>query len=273
MRFESLEGRYCLAAPTIDSFQIDSVSGTTVSVSGYVTDESPETVEVDFSGALEGSTYANGSGYFSYSGEAQFGTIDAVALDEEMLSSDSAEVTIESDVPVIDSLSVTYGYHTEVTITGQVIDEDPGGLYVYFTGAVEGYAETDSSGNFSLNVPSAWPGTVQAAVADGWGQLTEAWVDINGDNPPEVTISTDLTPDGLLTIQGTVTDEDAEGLTVIITFRSEQYEVTTDCNGDFFHQIELDEGEEGLLTIIARDWWTLESDPAQDYIIYEHGGY
>lgn len=72
IQFESLERRYCLSAPAISSFEIDSIDHDTVSVSGYVSDDGPETVEVHFFGALAGSTSPNASGYFAFAADADW---------------------------------------------------------------------------------------------------------------------------------------------------------------------------------------------------------
>jgi hypothetical protein len=246
----------------------------TVSLSGYVTGDA---AQVDFHDSLDGTAYPDASGYFTYTGEANYlGQIEAVAIDQEYMESDPAYVELASDEPVIDSLAVTYGYRTEVTIAGQVIDEDPGGLTVYFTGAVEGSAVTDSNGDFTIQVADgiASLGSVVVSVWDVWGQETSDYVEIYGDDPPEiVNFTTHINGSGLLTVEGTVNDEDADGLTVTITFWGQNYEVTTDSNGDFSWQLQLEEGQEDLLTAIAYDWWTLESNACEEYVGYDLGSY
>ncbi len=358
IQFESLERRYCLSAPTITAFQIDSIDGRTVSVSGYVADEDPETVCVDIYDSLYGGVSPNASGYFSYSGEAYWpGTITAVAYDQEYNLSAPAEVAfsddppsvdslavtygtgtevtitgqvtdetpgglpvdfygsvygtavtdtsgyfslhvpdgsaslgyvdvsvydawgrpaydtteITSDEPVIDSLGVAYGYHTEVAIAGHVTDEDPDGLTVYFSGAVEGSAVTDSNGDFTIQVADgiASLGEVTVSVSDAWGQGAYDYAMIEGDDPPEIiSFTTAVSGTGLLSVEGTVLDEDPVGLTVTITFLGNEYEVTTDSNGEFAWEMQLEEGEEDWLTAIASDWWTVESEAEGDYVSY-----
>ena len=69
---------------------------------------------------------------FAFTGEASsLGTIVAYAYDEEYLQSAATNVELTSDAPTINSLAIDYGYHTAITITGQVIDDDPDGLTVY----------------------------------------------------------------------------------------------------------------------------------------------
>jgi len=182
---------------------------------------------------------------------------------------DSTEIA--SNAPSIDSLAVMYGTGTEVTITGQVTDEAPGGLTVDFYGSVYGTAVTDASGSFSLHVPdgSASLGDVTVSVSDAWGQGTYDYVMITGNDVPEIAnFTTHIDDDGLLTVEGTVTDEDPIGLTVVINFWGSQYEVTTDSSGNFSWQWQLEEGQDGWLTAIASDWWTLESNTAEAYVSY-----
>ena len=277
IQFESLERRYCLSAPSITSMQIDAVEDTTVSVSGYVTDESPETVQVEFYDILSGSTSPDASGYFTYTGEASWlGTIVAYALDEEVLQSEPAEVDLTSDEPTINSLALDYGYHTAITITGQVIDEDPDGLTVYISGAANGTAITDANGNFTLQVADGFAsmGELEVSVEDVWGQPGSDWTLITGDNSPQIVdFSTHVGGSGLLTVRGTVTDEDPVGLTVVINFWGNDYEVTTDSDGDFIWQLQLEEGQEDFLTVVAFDWWGLESEASEAYVAYDLGSY
>jgi len=277
IQFESLERRYCLTAPTISLLQIDAVEDTTVALSGYVSDESPETVQVDFDGPVYGSTYPDASGYFTYIGDASYlGDIVAVATDEEFLESDAAYVELTSDEPVIDSLAVAYGFHTEVAIVGQVLDEEPGDLTVYFSGALSGSAVTDAEGFFVIEVAEgvASLGEVMVEVADVWGQAAYGSTEITGDDPPQIfNFDTHIDGHGLLTVEGTGIDEDPEGLTVVINFWGEEWEVTTDSDGDFFWQYQLEEGQEGWLTAVALDWWTTESDISEEYVGYDLGGY
>lgn len=277
IQFESLERRYCLSAPAISSFQIDAVEDTTVALSGYVSDESPETLQVDFDGAVCGSTYPDASGYFTYIGDAScLGEIVAVATDEEFLESDPAYAELTSDEPVIDSLAVVYGSHTEVAIVGQVLGEDPAGLTVYFSEAIEGTAVTDADGSFVIEVADgeASLGEVVVSVSDVWDQSDYEYVEITGDDPPEIVdFTTHVDGDGLLTVEGTVIDEDSDGLTVVITFWEEEYEITTDSDGAFVWQLQLEEDQEAWLTVIALDWWALESDAEEAYVGYGLGGY
>jgi hypothetical protein len=245
-----------------------------VSLSGYVADESPETCEVVFDGVLDGSTYPDESGFFSYTGSAfGLGETVATAIDEEFLESAPASAGIANQAPVIDSLSVSYGYHTDVTITGHVIDDDPAGLTVYFSGAVEGTATTDANGNFTFSGSATSPWLVDLVVADFWDQEGSGQLELTGDSPPGIVdFSTQMSDNGILTVQGTVEDEDSAGLSVLICCLGDDYWVTTDSNGDFFLQVELNEGDEGWVRACACDWWWLASEPVERYVVYAFGG-
>jgi len=269
VRFESLEKRFCLAAPAITSFQIDSVDGTYVSVSGSVTDECPEMTQVDFEGALWGNTWPDAYGNFSYSGYAQsLGAITAVATDDEWLQSAPAEVELTNNPPTLQSLSISYGYRTNLTISGQVIDEDPGNLAVYISGVVQGVVMTDSNGYFSLDVVGRDLGEVEIEVYDIWGQQAYDTIDVTGNNPPTITnYYCQVDSGGILTVDGYVVDEDPAGLSVMFEFMSNIYNTTTDTFGRFMWHKQLDLGDEGDLLTWVYDWWEL-SDAVLDYVMY-----
>ncbi len=269
IEFESLERRYCLTAPAITSLQIDSIDDTTVSLSGYVSDESPETVEVDFFGAFSGSTSPNASGYFAFSADADWlGDIAAVAYDEESLSSDSAYVEVTSDVPTLDSLSVEYGEGTEFTITGQVIDDSPGGLTIDFTGGIQGTATTDASGYFTFTAADG-SGYVDVNVADAWGQDAYDSVEVTGNVSLQIiNFWTDSESGGCIYAEGEVTGADPGDLTVLITFLDVEDEVSLEYDGSFSWYWYIEEGDEGWLSATASDQWGNESGSVEDYVIY-----
>ncbi|HID76459.1 MAG TPA: hypothetical protein EYP56_10735 [Planctomycetaceae bacterium] len=276
IRFESLEGRYCPSAPTITAFQIDSVDHNTVTLSGHVADENPQTVLIDVDGVLFGTTYPDASGNFTVTGEAySVGQISAVAMDEDFLYSDPVFVELTSDLPSITSVEVIYGHHTEVTIKGRVIDEDPDGLTVQFYGVLNGSTTTDENGDFSYYVESGYAelGDVPIYVEDVFGQGGSTTVTLTGDEPPSIiNYQTQVDASGMLTVTGTVVDEDPVGLTVVITFLDMQEEVVTDEDGDFFWYYQMQQGEEGWVSAVAYDWWGLESDLVESYAVEAYGG-
>ena len=249
-----------MAAPTITAFQIDSVDGTTVTLSGNVSDETPETVQVQFSGALLGSTTPNALGDFTYTGPADsLGTISAIATDEELLDSAVANVELTSDVPAFSGLTVQYGSGTEVTISGQVVDENPENLTVYFYGVVEDTAVTDANGNFSLFVPDgvAMLGTVDLYVYDVWGQEGYDWVEITSEIPWFTPLNFSYGTHTEVTISGTVVDEDPSGLTVYFTGAVEGTAVT-DANGDFELAVPDGVASLGTVYVTVYDAWGQE---------------
>jgi len=264
-----LERRYCLSAPALTSLEIDSIDDRTVSLSGYVSDESPETVEVDFFGAVIGIATPDASGYFAFSAEADWlGEIEAVAYDEECLSSDSAFVEVTSDVPMIDSLSVEYGEGTEITITGQVIDDGPDGLTVDFTGAVVGTTATDATGYFTFTAADG-SGFVDVSVADAWGQDTYDSVEIAGDSLLEITyFSAEMDGGGYITVCGTVSGENLDQARVDISFLDVVDELSLDSEGNFSWYYQCDEGDEGWITAVACDASNNQSDLVEDYLSY-----
>lgn len=121
---------------------------------------------------------------------------------------------------------------------------------------------------------SATLGEVQVTVSDAYGQGAYEYVTITGDDAPEIiNFTTHIDGGGLMTIEGTVTDEDAVGLRVVFNFWQDVFEVTTDSNGDFIWQLQLEEGQEGWLSAVAYDWWNLASGTAEAYVGYDLGSY
>jgi hypothetical protein len=175
---EALEERYCPAAPQITDFHVFYGSGTTVTLTGTVVDEQPSTVLVSFSGKVIGSTWASTSGTFSYTGQAsRLGQVYATALDEEDLYSNTAQLTLTSNAPVIQNFQGSSGPDDLWTFTGTVVDESPGGLTVRFGGLLSGHSVTVwSNGTFMYTAQVTGPGSVTAKTTDWWGlNSNEAW--------------------------------------------------------------------------------------------------
>jgi hypothetical protein len=85
---------------------------------------------------------------------------------------------------------------------------------------------------------------------------------------PEITyFYTFVSPGGTLWVDGFVEDEDLEGVTVYITWLDETYEVDVASYGYFFWYTDLEEGDEGWITAVARDSEGLESEPWEDLIL------
>src|SRR4051794_19797610 len=67
-RLENLEPRWAMAAPQINWSSSMMVDVNVAEISGYVTDDSPQSVSVRLSGAVTGSAAVDSSGYFQFRG-------------------------------------------------------------------------------------------------------------------------------------------------------------------------------------------------------------
>jgi hypothetical protein len=104
-------------------------------------------------------------------------------------------------------------------------------------------------------------------------ETTEAAQATVSDDPPEiVSFSTNVDGNNMLTVTGSVADEDPAGLTVVITFLEDQTDVTTDSHGDFTWQKQLEEEDEGWLDAFTQDRGGQESEIVRDYVA-PVGGY
>jgi hypothetical protein len=180
--FELLEGRDCPAAPVINFLSATHEPGGQVLLSGTVTDETPESVLIQFSGGAEGYTYADAQGNFAATLDmTSTDPVYATASDDEVSFSDTLDVVPANNAPQIVNFSVTIedGPGNFFTFSGQVSDEElSAGQYVILGGipSLEGQAVAiDESGYFSwtIQLQPGEEGTATADFADVWGEAAE----------------------------------------------------------------------------------------------------
>jgi hypothetical protein len=265
LRLESLEPRYCPAAPQITLAVQPLNSGRMVQLSGTVVDGNPASVAVIFRGVVSATTTASAAGNFRATAQASgLGTVSAVGVDDAGLSSNTAQAAVASSVPTL-TLSLAYGAQRAVTLSGQVTAPAPGGLTVTFTGAAAGTTTTHADGSYSLTVTASQLGNVQAVVQDPWGQNSAPAQVTVANNAPTVTnfqaIHQSL---NVWTFQGQVTDESAPGLSVrfggLPSLAGQM--VTVGSDGWFYLTITLQAGEAGTASAQTTDWWGLNSNTA-----------
>lgn len=268
LAIESLEDRYCLSAPQINSFTVTNGSGTTVTLSGHVMDESPTTVSVALTGVASASVTPNSQGNFSWTGSASaLGTAYAKAHDNENLDSTQVSVQITSNVPTI-SFSVTEsGPNKEVTVSGTVTDESPSGLVVTFSGKVTGTATTDSTGHFTLTTNASGLGQVNASTSDVWGQSSATYgYTLSSQTPTITNFNVAPSQGNTWIITGTVNDEFAAGLTVTFGGLLAGNVATVASNNTFSLAVTLASGLTGYGTATVEDWWGQVSASVQKFI-------
>jgi hypothetical protein len=263
--YEALEPRLCLSAATITSFAAATTGvGRNVTLSGYVVDESPSTVQLTFSGVVSGSTTPNSTGYFQYSGLASgVGTVQASGVDNESLQSNTMFAQVSSNAPMISGLTaVETGNGKMVTVSGTVMDESPGGRTVTLSGVVSGTATTNAAGQFSATLQATALGTVTATTTDVWGlssplaqtQLTSAAPTITGFTVTETANGKQVT------VSGTVSDASPGGRTVTLGGVLSGT-IVTQSNGQFSATMEA--SALGTATAVTSDVWGQNSPTAQ----------
>lgn len=159
--------------------------------------------------------------------------------------------------PTITSFAASVGPGHSVTLTGEVADENPSMVMVQFEGAVNATVFTNSQGEFSYTTQNCQLGTVTAKAKDMemlWSQPVTADITSNAPVISNLTV-VESGPAKQVTISGTVTDEDPEGVLISITGK-----VTAtgapDANGHF--SITATATELGDVTVKAIDPWALE---------------
>lgn len=235
-------------------------SGTTVTLSGAVTDEDAAGCTVYFSGKVTGSTTTNSAGQFSYTAQASgVGLVEAVATDVWGVASGTAQVMLSNQLPGV-TLSITQLGNGYVNLNGTVTDDAPGGLTVSFGGDIMGSATTDGSGNYSYTTPAMMLGTVTASVTDIWNQTTTTTTG-GGNQAPVITISSVVYGSGrTVTISGTVADEAPGGLTVMLAGAVMGY-ATTNSDGTF--SLTTEASMLGAITAMTTDAFMASSNTPQ----------
>jgi hypothetical protein len=263
------------AVPTISNFQVTQGLGSTFTISGQVADESPNNLAVSFGGldSLQGLSATTASdGTFSLTvnipaGES--GLVSAQVTDCWGLTSDLAQVELDNPLPPNQTPTLTFTvtnlYQNWIEIAGQVTDENPGDLYVYFTGIYDGYAVTNSDGSFSITVVAGSLGSITGTVTDSAGQSSDSVVvGFTTDKPAISNFQGVRDNDNTWTFSGHVEDECPLGLEVYFGGLDSLNErsATVDANGDFSLTWTLAEGETGSVWAQVTDWWSVLSDQA-----------
>jgi hypothetical protein len=255
---EALESRYCPAAPQL-SLAATVLSGHQVQLTGQVMDDDPGGVQITVGGVMMGTIIPASSGDYSYTAcAASLGTVTAVARDSTGLTSDTAQVTLTSAVPVIQGLTATQGAGQSVWLSGTVQNETLAGLPVAFSGSAGGTATTASDGSFYVQVQAGSLGTIQATVTDPWGQTSApAQTTLTNSRPVLTSFQAVHSLGSTYIFQGRVTDEQAGNLTVRLGGLPSLMglTVTTASDGSFFRNVTLAPGEQGNATADVTDPW------------------
>jgi large repetitive protein len=270
LTLEFLETRDCPATTTaITTLSAAVLPGRMVQLTGQVASDNPAGVTLTFSGVMSGTTSPDASGHFSYTAQASaLGTVSAVAVDQNNVSSDPATALVSTPAPAL-TLTVSYGTQHTVTLSGQVTDVDAGSLTVTFTGVVSGSVRTQSDGSFSYTAQASGLGNIQATTVDLWSQASNtAQVAVTNTAPVISGFTAVQGVNGYWTFSGTVTDEHPEGLVVRFGGLNSLtgQKATVQADGTFSITVQLAAGETGTASAQTTDWWGLDSNLALKYV-------
>lgn len=264
LHLESLESRECLSAPEV-MLSVLPGQGQQVLLAGHVVDENPGTVTVNFSGVVTGAVTAEPDGSFNFLTTASgLGMVSAVALDEEYLSSQPFQVLLTSTAPLL-NLTVTQGPDRTFLVSGQVLDESPGGRIVTFSGAASGSVETADDGSFVVSLLATQLGTLTATTTDPWGLTGSAQALLTNSAPVIEDFEASAQGNRVFVLSGRVVDDSlasAAGLTVTFSGLSSLTGRTAVVQEDgwFYLTVELLPGEYGTPMAVTTDWWGTQSD-------------
>jgi hypothetical protein len=234
-----------------------------VQLMGSVTADNPAGVTVTFDGQMTGSVTTDAYGHFSYTGVATaLGNVTAVATDQNGQTSSIATAQITSMPPSLTAM-VTYGSQRQVTVSGTVMDESPGGLTVTFNGVVTGTTSVWGGGHYSFTTNASGLGQVTATVTDWWGLNSQpAQAQVTSMKPWITNFQGTRGLGNWWTFTGQVSDESATGLTVqfggLASLQTQS--ATVNDQGTFEETVQLKPGEQGTATAQTTDWWGLQSD-------------
>jgi hypothetical protein len=176
---EALEARDCpspLAGPSNISLSVTYGTQKMVTLSGQVTNtDQPGGLTVQIAGSASGSVVTDANGNYSITlPVTQLGAVTATTTNGQ---SNTAQVTLVSQPPLITNFTWTVGAGGMTTFSGRVLDQSAPGLTVSFGGepvSMQNQKVTvDADGWFhfsiKLNGAATDNGAVTAVVTDWWG--------------------------------------------------------------------------------------------------------
>jgi hypothetical protein len=271
---EPLEDRLVLSAPQL-IYTMSVIEGRTVSISGTVLDERPETTTVTFGGVLNHTIVPGPDGQFSFVIEATSpGFVVGRALDDEMLM--SPEVVQYLDIEYFDFADLSLSFNDdedgeEYLFTGRLVGTNVSGVEVVLS---DGYSSwvttTDSFGNFRfaanlslaanfLNIRPILPHNFP-----GGGNNPGRNFPVPGNLPPAIVrLRSRDVGGGTWEIYGKVRDESPGQVTVRFNGIPAVQGKTAQCDaqGNFSIRVQLAPNEAGIVQAIATDDHSQDSLP------------
>ena len=267
---EVLEDRYCLNAPHVLLSSVQELANHQVKVSGTVMDDSAPSVTLNFGGVVSGQQTVNSNNSFTFTTTASgLGQITAQGTDTLNQVSNQATITFSSNAPTVGGLSYTWGANKQVTITGGIMDELPGGLTVTFAGAAVGQVTTNPDGSFSVTLTASQLGQVTVSTTDQWNQTSAAASIALTNSAPSIPTFMGIQGAGhSWTFAGKVNDEYAPGEVVSFSGLPElaNLTATVQADGSFSLTVTLAAGESGNVNCAVTDWWNVTSTTASYFV-------
>ncbi len=160
-------------APVLTTMNLTQLDAHKFTISGTVSDNTPSTCKVTFTGKITGTVNCDASGNFSYTAEASdIGNVTGTPNDGSQNGATLTKATPNSS-PTVGGLTAVGAGRGAVTFSGTVTDEFPSGLTVVIS-ATHGstYALTLANGSFTTTMSSLPPGATGTATFtayDQWG--------------------------------------------------------------------------------------------------------
>jgi hypothetical protein len=266
LRLEALEGRDCPAAPVIGNLSVVQGQGHNVVIMGSVQDEAPSSVQLNFSGVVSGTNWAQYNGQFNAMLNASaVGTVTVTATDTQGQTSAPVSFTFTNAGP---GLTVAHEHlqNKRVRVFGTVTDERPGCVTVVFSGKLTGSAVSGYDGSFSFEGTASDLGEIFVRAVDQWGvESAQKRVKLTNSPPTISNFSVAYSPATGWMASGSVADAECNvGLPVTIKDPNCNVLaiVETNLDGCFATAINLAPGLYGSVTARTTDWWGAVSNEA-----------
>jgi hypothetical protein len=147
-----------------------------------------------------------------------------------------------------------------VMLSGSVVDSQPGGVNISFSGAAVGNVVADASGHFAFQTSNASLGSVSATATDAQGLSSNAISASISVSAPTATVSWTYGTDGDIVVSGQVSDIDPGGRTVTLSGPVSGTAVT---NPDGSYSVHLRATGYGTaIQAVVTDLWDMVSVPA-----------
>jgi hypothetical protein len=265
LEIECLESRLCLTKDfVIPQFAADALPGHVARLTGRVVDFDPSSVELTFSGAVNGTTSPAPDGTFTYeTTDARVGMVYVAGINSLNETAGNQDPLLVPR-PAI-TLNIAYGSRNFVTLSGSVSDLDAGDLTVTFKGVAKGSVSTDDFGEFSYTTTASSLGEVKATTVNLWLQRSvPSTVSVVSAPPVIVNFLADKSSDGVWVFSGVVQDEDSAGLVVVFSNHGalNGQSAVVGSDGKFCMTVELRLIKPVQIHADVMDWFGLAADGA-----------